>query len=137
MSISHKMSSLKNKNIKHWMKLKVFTDTKLFYYTRFINEFCTDNCESDNFLKLNNNIPDNAYINSYYMEINRNIKGAQQLFLNIMNLFQTNLDYRNVKENYQIQQIVLLATIFSIIISVLSLVAATNTNIINTFCNLF
>lgn len=49
---------------------------------------------------------------------------TQEFYSNIMQLFQSHLEYRNIKANYKIQKLVLFATVISVIVAVMSLIVA-------------
>lgn len=125
-AFSKKMSAITNKNIKHWLKLKIQVDSILFYYIRFIDEYHIIDTEFSNFVSLKKERK--SIIQNYYDGMNRRIEEAQKLYTNIMRLFQSNSDYRNVKENYKIQKLVLLTTGISVLVAIIALFVTVKSN---------
>lgn len=110
------------------MKLKIAMDANVIYYARFIKEYDIHDLTFDNFFRIKKGVPSTPFINSYYSNMSKEMTEVQKLYSNIMQLFQTHLDYRNIKANYQIQSLVLVATIISVFVAIMTLLVAVNTN---------
>lgn len=115
---SKKMTSIAGKNIKHWLRLKIKMDTSLLYYSRFISECQIKEAKYSRFVRLDKS--KEPIIQSYEETINNRIDEAQKTYQSIMSLFQSNADYRNLKESYKIQKIILITTIISVIVAIIS-----------------
>ena len=118
--LNYEMDRKTEKNLKDWLKLKVEFSKKIFYYVRYMNECHA--CIQDSF-----NNPDgteegrSSYFKYYYNQINEQVLNTQKLYNNILDIFQSNIDYRNVEINYKIQRSVLVATFISLVVAILSL----------------
>lgn len=135
---SKKMCAITNRNIKHWLKLKIQVDSNLYYYARFIDEYHIKDIEFNEFVCLRKE--DNPIINSYYDNMNTTTEETQKLYANIMRLFQSNSDYRYIKENYKIQKLVLVGSGISILVAIIALFVTVTSHreimqIVNTIWN--
>jgi len=127
-TLSKKMSSIKNKNIREWMKLKLKIDTDIYYYMRFISEYHSNDLNYDNFVRIQQGKIVSPFINLLYNNLNSSVQDTQKLYSTIDNLFQSHLDFKNVKENYKIQKLSLSATIISVTVAILSLAVVEGTS---------
>lgn len=115
---SKKMTKISKKNIKQWLKLKINMDSSLLYYSRFVNEYERDDSTTSIFVRLDKT--KKTIMRSYQDKMYNRIEEVQKIHKSIMSIFQSNADYRSLKANYRIQQIILVTTVISVMVAIVS-----------------
>ncbi len=132
-----KIALFRKKNINHWLSLKVDMDSSLFYFIRSIDEYI---------LKFDEAPDENSFFENNFeglkLGTNNNFAKNQlyelkKLYESIVNLFQSNIDYKNTKEINKMQKFVLSVSVISVIISFVAVIIANPTliNILEDFIN--
>lgn len=129
------ISKLKKKNILYWLKSKVRANTEMFYEARFMSEYKYMVREGD-FEDYKSLAYDKPMILRLYSNIEKIIKNTKVLYEDINNLYQTNIDYRNVENNYRMQRKALVISSISAIVAVVAIIISLSSsesavNIIN------
>ena len=94
----------------------------VFYEARFVSEY-KYNIGENNFQDFSRLIPNKKpVIFQLYSNIESRIKDTKNFYNSIVNLYQSNIDYRNFKANYIVQCIALISSIVSTIVAIVAIV---------------
>lgn len=124
---SFDISKLKKKSIRHWLKSKVRANTEMFYEARFMSEYKYVVRERD-FVDYKSLEYDKSMILQLYSNIEKKIKNTKKLYEDINNLYQTNIDYRNVESNYRMQRKALVISSVSVVVAVVAIIISLSTS---------
>ncbi len=117
-----KRITLKSSKLKHWLKLKVHLDTETFFFMRFLREFNSTNAESVDSEYMFINLQDTEALS---LQINHRLKHsvdkANQLYVDIVELFQNHIDYKSNQHNFKMQKLDVGTALFSLFIAIIAL----------------
>ena len=118
---SFDISRLKKKSIRHWLKSKVRANSEMFYEARFMSEYKYVVRERD-FEEYKSLAYNKPMILQLYSNIEKRVKNTKKLYEDINNLYQTNIDYRNVESNYRMQRKALIISSVSVVVAVVAII---------------
>lgn len=118
---SFEISKLNKKSTRYWLKSKIKANNEMFYEARFMSEYKYRVRERD-FEEFKRLKFDKPMIIQVYSNIEKRIKNTKKLYEDIHGLYQTNIDYRNVESNYQMQQKALVISSISVIVAVMAII---------------
>lgn len=118
---SEKISTLKQKGITKWLKVRVDMDSTMFFLMRFIEEYNIEDNSFD-FKEYSNIKRTPSLVFKFFSDLNRRISRSKALYKSISNIFNSNIDYRNEKSNYRLQKIALIVSILSMLVATAALI---------------
>ena len=120
---STEITKLKRKSVRHWLKLKVQINTEMFHAIRFLKEY--KNIFSDSEFSLFQRVNyDHPLILSFFQGIENTCANTRKLYNDISEIFQSNIDYRNAKSNYNTQRAVLIISVISLLVALVALIVS-------------
>lgn len=118
--------NIKYQPLKKWLSLKTDAEKETLYYKRFYNEQKPEMYDiSDfeymfgNYNKIGDSISENVIRRQY-----EEIQNAKEVLVQTLEYIDTNIAYRNSKENYSIQRQTLFITFLSMTVATLALVVS-------------
>ncbi len=118
---SSKVSKLKNKSLSKILKINASMHTEMFFFLRFLNEFeCNvSTTEFENFYNIY--FENKPIIYDLHKNIEKETRQTLKTYTDIEHLYQTNIDYKASKFNYNIQRNTLIITFVSALVAILAL----------------
>ena len=132
---SEKISKIRLKSTKKWLKVKRNMDVALFYDVRYISDFSEPYIDSclDKFRSCVDNTQ--SHIQSGYAALFEKISKTKTLYNNLLNLYQSNINYKTTASNDRLQRIAIVTSIISIVIACVSIAVTVNYNDLLNFIN--
>ena len=132
---SEKISKIRLKSTKKWLKVKRNMDAALFYDVRYISDFSepyVDTC-LDKFRSCVDNTQSHTL--SGYAALFEKTSKTNALYNNLLELYQSNISYKTTASNDRLQRIAIVISIISIIIACVSVAVTVNYNDLLNFIN--
>lgn len=115
---SKKINFNRNK-LKSWLKLKVAFDNEMYFLIRFLREIGDDIKAPKGYTSAHTERTPIIYNN--YAQIKETVDDTLNLYEGINKLFESNVDYKNVKANYSLQRRSLFTSLLAVIVAIISI----------------